>query len=207
MRQTWLSSPAQGGYAVFSRHVSLVVCCSSLSHTHPYPHPLITHHHHTTLQHRYCMDSLVDPSDWRRKSYEVCFEAKIKDLHLESICLACARFCLSSLRLVPKVRVRSKGNTKCFCKMSGMCVCYWSVIRSKFDLTADEDGCIVPNQISKLLRNLRAPAPIEVEDIEEALISLFDGASGDADSPKVKAVPFEKWYRVYYDEYDDDAKS
>ncbi len=41
---------------------------------------------------RYCMDSLIDPADWRRKSYEVCFEARIKELHLESICLACTYF-------------------------------------------------------------------------------------------------------------------
>ncbi len=42
----------------------------------------------------------------------------------------------------------------------------------------------MPKQVPKLLRNLRAPAPIEVEDIEEALISLFDGADKEAEEPR-----------------------
>ncbi len=122
---------------------------------------------------RYCMDSLVNPADWRRKSYEVCFQAKIKGLTLESVCLACARFCLSSFRLVPYVRFRSKGNTKCWCKSSGRCVCYWSVIRAKFDLTAGEDGCIMPKNLPHLIKILRAPAPVDIEDEEEALVRVL----------------------------------
>jgi hypothetical protein len=155
---------------------------------------------------RYCMDSFVDPADWRRKSYEVCFEARLKNFHLKSVCLACARFCQSDLRLTPYVRVRSEGNTMCYCKASGKCVCYWSVIRSKFDLIAGEDGCIMPKQIRKLLVNLRAPAPVEVEDVDECLVELAQGVAGDSEEPRVPAVPFEKWYRIYYDEFEDDAK-
>ena len=110
---------------------------------------------------RYCMDSYVNPADWRRKSYEVCFEARLKGFHLKSVCLACARFCQSSLRLTPYVRVRTPGNTKCYCKESGKCMCYWSVIRSKFDMMAGADGCIMPLNIPQLLKLLRAPAPVD----------------------------------------------
>lgn len=156
---------------------------------------------------RYCMDSFVDPADWRRKSYEVCFEARLKNFHLKSVCLACARFCQHDVRLTPYVRVRSEGNTKCYCKESGKCVCYWSVIRSKFDLIADEDGYIAPKQVRKLLVSLRAPAPVELEDVDECLVELAEGAPPDAEEPRIAAVPFEKWYRIYYDEFEDDAKA
>ena len=156
---------------------------------------------------RYCMDSFVDPADWRRKSYEVCFEARLKNYHLKSVCLACARFCQSDLRLTPYVRVRSKGNTKCYCKESGRCVCYWSFIRSKFDLVAGEDGCIAPKQIRRLLIGLRNPAPVEMEDVEECLVELAESSPPDADLPRVAAVPFEKWYRQHFDEFEDDAKA
>lgn len=156
---------------------------------------------------RYCMDSLVNPADWRRKSYEVCFEARIKGLHLESVCLACARFCLSSFRLTPYVRVRSVGNTKCWCKQSGRCVCYWSIIRSKFDLTAGEDGCIMPKNLPLLLKVLRAPAPVDIEDYEEALVELADGADAEAEEPRIAAMAFEKWYRRYYDEFEGEEQT
>lgn len=156
---------------------------------------------------RYCMDSFVDPADWRRKSYEVCFEARLKNFHLKSVCLACARFCQHDVRLTPYVRVRSEGNTKCYCKESGKCVCYWTVIRSKFDLIADEDGYIAPKQVRKLLVSLRAPAPVELEDVDECLVELAEGAPPDAEEPRIAAVPFEKWYRIYYDEFEDDAKA
>jgi hypothetical protein len=152
---------------------------------------------------RYCMDSLVNPADWRRKSYEVCFEAKLKGLHLKSVCLACARFCLSSLRLTPYVRVRTPGNTKCYCKESGMCMCYWSIIRSKFDMLAGEDGCIMPLNLAFLLKTLRAPAPVDIEDVEESLVELAMGAQDDAEEPRIEPVVFEKWYRRYYDEFED----
>jgi hypothetical protein len=156
---------------------------------------------------RYCMDSLVNPADWRRKSYEVCFEAKIKGLHLESVCIACARFCLSSFRLTPYVRLRSTGNTKCWCKQSGRCVCYWSIIRSKFDLMAGEDGCIMPCNLAGLLKMLRAPAPVDIEDSEEALVALAEGADAEAEVPRIGAMPFERWYRRYYDEFEGEAEA
>ena len=84
-----------------------------------------------------------------------------------------------------------------------MCMCYWSVIRSKFDMLAGEDGCIMPKNLPYLLKILRAPAPVDVEDVEESLVELAMGAADDAEEPRIEAVVFEKWYRRYYDEFED----
>ena len=84
-----------------------------------------------------------------------------------------------------------------------MCVCYWSPIRARFDAFASpDDGCIGPNQIRELLIALRSPAPIEVEDVEECFIVLADGSDGSQTTPRIKPVPFEAWYRKYYDEFE-----
>ena len=79
---------------------------------------------------------------------------------------------------------------------------YWSFIRSKFDLLAGEDGQCMPRDMRKLLVSLRSPAPVEIEDVEECLISLAEGRSADSDEPRIAAVAFEKWYRAYYDEFE-----
>lgn len=54
---------------------------------------------------RYCLDTHRDPDEWRRKSYEVCYNVLIDGLHLPSVCLSCAKHCLSGGRLVPYVKV------------------------------------------------------------------------------------------------------
>ena len=151
---------------------------------------------------RYCMDSFVDPADWRRKGYEVCFSAHTKTFNLQSVCLACSRHCCSGMYLRPYVRVRSLGNTKCYCKAAGLCVCYWSVIRNKFDLTTGDDGLIGPNQVQALLERLRDPAPVEVEDVEECLVALAGHTDSEMTTPRIGALAFEKWYRNYFDEYE-----
>jgi len=153
---------------------------------------------------RYCMDSYVDPSDWRRKSYEVCFEAGGSGYHLPSICLACSRHCCSGMFLRPFIRLRTPGNTKCYCKAAGLCKCYWSPIRNKFDQATEEDGFIGPNLVMPLLVRLRDPTPVEVEDEEECLVSLCGHTDNEATTPRIAALDFEKWYRRYYDEYEED---
>ena len=64
MRQTWISSPDQGGDIKGCRSpVFLIVCCSPLSSTPSYPHPLITHHKpHTTHDTGTKVDSAVNPT-------------------------------------------------------------------------------------------------------------------------------------------------
>lgn len=67
---------------------------------------------------RYCLDSLVDPSDWRRKTYETCYECTT--LKLTSVCMSCARHCLFAQKLRPYIRRRSVGNNLCDCILSGV---------------------------------------------------------------------------------------
>lgn len=150
---------------------------------------------------RYCLDSYVDEFDWRRKAMEACFECFLPgNHHLPKVCLSCARNCLSRYRLRPYIRSRNKGDT-CDCRLySKMCVSIWSPVRQEFDNLCQEDKCIGPNQIRGLLKILRAPYPIENADVEEALSLLAEGADEDEETPRLKPVPFERWYRKYYDE-------
>ena len=57
---------------------------------------------------------------------------------------------------------------------------------------------------------LRSPAPVDLEDEEEALVELADGAQRDAEEPRIEAMAFERWYRRFYDEFEgeeqDDSK-
>ena len=53
---------------------------------------------------RYCLDTMVDPADWRRKTYETCYQCP--GLKLKSVCLSCARHCLFDYNLVPYIRLR-----------------------------------------------------------------------------------------------------
>lgn len=158
---------------------------------------------------RYCMDTFCEEFDWRRKALETCFECITKTHHLKSVCLACARNCLANEKLRPHIRFR-KPKDICDCRISGLCVCSWSKVRAAFDKLIDEDKCIGPNQVRELLRALRAPYPVENADVEDCLLNLAEGRE-DEYSPRIGAVPFEKWYRKYYDEQkggdDDDEKS
>ena len=58
-----------------------------------------------------------------------------------------------------------------------------------------------------MLIGLRNPAPVEMEDVEECLVELAESSPPDADLPRIAAVPFEKWYRHHFDEFEDDAKA
>jgi hypothetical protein len=153
---------------------------------------------------RYCMDSFKDPSDWRRKSYEVTFEAGGSGYHLKSICLACSRHCCAGMYLRPFIRQRTPGNTKCYCRSAGLCKCYWSPIRNLFDQATQDDGKIGPNQVMALLVRLRDPAPVEEEDKEECLISLVGHNDDTVTEPRIEALAFEKWFRTYFDEYEEE---
>ena len=154
---------------------------------------------------RYCMDSFKDPADWRRKSYEVCFEAGGSGYHLRSVCLACSRHCCAGMYLRPYIRQRGPGNTKCYCKSAGPgCKCYWSPIRNRFDQATEDDGLVGPNLIMPLLVKLRDPAPVELEDLEECLVTLAGHIDHETTEPRIGALAFEKWYRQYFDEYEPD---
>jgi hypothetical protein len=63
-----------------------------------------------------------------------------------------------------------------------------------------DDFCIGPNTVRALLRILRAPYPVESADIDDCLLALAEGRDEQHSTPRIKPVPFEKWYRKYYDE-------
>jgi hypothetical protein len=142
----------------------------------------------------------MDKYDWRRKAMEACFECFLPKLHLKKVCLSCARNCLSGYRLRPYIRQRSRGDT-CDCRcLSGICVSKWSPIRAAFDNMAADDKCIGPNQVRALLKVLRSPYPVESADVDDCLSLLAEGKAEDEEYPRIAPVPFEKWYRKYYDE-------
>lgn len=140
----------------------------------------------------------MDQFDWRRKALETCFECFTKTAHLKSVCLSCARNCLANYRLVPVIRTRTKGDS-CDCRLTGNCMCMWSHVRAQFDNIIDEDKCIAPNQVRGLLKVLRAPYPVEGIDVEDCLLNLAEGQENEI-TPRIAPVPFEKWYRKYFDE-------
>ena len=140
----------------------------------------------------------MDKFDWRRKALESCFECFTKTKHLKAVCLSCARNCLSSYRLVPYIRNRTSTDM-CDCRLSGMCQCTWTHVRAQFDNIIDEDKCIAPSQVRGLLKVLRVPYPVEGIDVEDCLLNLAEGRE-DEYNPRIAPVPFEKWYRKYYDE-------
>ena len=130
---------------------------------------------------------------------ETCFEVHLPGKHLKKVCLSCARLCLPNARLRPYTRHRHKNDT-CDCRTSGLCVSMWTPARSAFDKICHiDDNCIGPNQIRGLLKSLRAPFPVENADVEDCLTMIADGVE-DSDTPRIKPVPFEKWYRRFYDE-------
>ena len=155
---------------------------------------------------RYCLDTKQDPDDWRHKTYEVCYNTYIDGHHFPSVCLACARHCLSGATLRPYVKLRQKGD-KCQCRGTKYCVCSYSRVRAEFDKFVGLeiiDVCIGPNQIRKLLQNLRNPIPITRDEIDDCLVTLADGIENTA-QPRIHPVKFEKWYREYFNEYEEDG--
>jgi hypothetical protein len=146
----------------------------------------------------------MDPFDWRRKALETCFECFTKTQHLKAVCLSCARNCLAGNRLRPYIRNRQPGDI-CDCRLAGNCMCAWSNIRAQFDNIIDEDKCIAPSQVRHLLKVLRAPYQVEGIDVEDCLLNLAEGREEEY-LPRIAAVPFEKWYRKYYDEEREDPE-
>jgi hypothetical protein len=138
---------------------------------------------------------------------EACFECFMPgNKHLHKVCLSCARNCLSSYRLRPYIRNRSKGDM-CDCRLfSGQCISKWSTIRQEFDnLASIDDKCIGPNQLRQLLKVLRSPFPVESADIDDSLSLLADGKGEDEEYPRIKAISFERWYRRYFDEPEEEV--
>ena len=144
---------------------------------------------------RYCMDTYVDPSDWRRKGVETCFE--VPSVKLKSVCLACARNCHRGAFQRIYVRYRGTGDI-CDCARQKFCNCSWSTIRMEFDKLAALDGCIGPNNIRDCLQALRGPAPVDSQEVEECLIILCDNDNEDREEPRVTSKQFEMWYREFY---------
>ena len=144
---------------------------------------------------RYCMDTYIDPSDWRRKGVETCF--RVPSLKLGAICMTCSRFCHKGKRLDIFVRYRG-SNDICECARTKWCICSWSTIRNEFDKQCGLDGCVGPNKIRDVLQALRGPAPIDSAEVEECLIVLTDGDSEEREEPRVSALVFERWYKEFY---------
>jgi hypothetical protein len=144
---------------------------------------------------RYCLETYIDPADWRRKGVETCFT--VPTMKLKSICLTCARFCHKGTRLGIFVRYRGSKDI-CDCARQKFCKCSWSTVRNEFDKKAEIDGCIGPDKIRDVLQALRGPAPVDTSEVEECLLVLTDGDSEDRTEPRVTAFRFEKWYKDYY---------
>ena len=144
---------------------------------------------------RYCMDTYIDPSDWRRKGVETCFG--VPSLKFKSICLSCSRHCHKGRRLDVFVRYRGSDDI-CECARTKYCKCSWSIVRNEFDKAAGLDGCIGPDTIRPVLQALRGPAPIDSAEVEECLIVLTDGDSELRTEPRVSPSVFEKWYKGFY---------
>lgn len=154
---------------------------------------------------RYCMDTRPQAPQlqWRRKGFETCFECP--SLSLKTVCMACARKCHKFRYLRIYLRRRYKPADACDCHTSGHCQCSWTPIREEYDKFAieEEDECIGPNKVRRLLEVLRAPAPVDQADVEDCLTELALGDE-DTDKPRILPVPFEKWYRNHYQEFEDE---
>lgn len=88
--------------------------------------------------------------------------------------------------------------------MSGECLCVWSLIRNEFDKNVARDNCIGPSQVRILLKALRHPYPVDAVDVENCLLSVAEGAEESDSKARIKPVPFEKWYKKYFDEVEID---
>ena len=101
-----------------------------------------------------------------------------------------------------KIRKRAPGAI-CDCSRTKHCVCSFNEIRRQFDILAERDGCIGPHLLRRLLQALRGPSPIEEAEVEECLVTL---ATGDErhEVPRIKPITFERWYRKFYNVFDED---
>lgn len=154
---------------------------------------------------RYCMDSFPDPTDWRRKVYEICFDVATPIGTLKSVCLACARNCVPNFRLQPYTKIRKVGDT-CGCRNTVYCLCSWSRIRAEFDKVCEDDGYIGPEQVRGLLLKLREPIPLDRETVVQCIAALCDDVDEqvvEGKKQRIRPVAFEKWYRECFDEYED----
>ena len=62
-----------------------------------------------------------------------------------------------------------------YCRLSGLCVSRYNTIRAFFDQLVDDDSCVGPSDIKQLLKNIRAPYPVDSADISDCLLSLAEG--------------------------------
>ena len=122
---------------------------------------------------------------------------------MAAICLACARHCHKGTNMHLKIRKRRDGD-KCDCSRTVHCVCSFSEIRKAFDIIAERDGNIGPNKLRKLLQFLRGPAPIEEAEVEECVMTLGDSSDETKELPRIRPIVFEKWYKFFYNIYDED---
>ena len=150
---------------------------------------------------RYCMDTVHDPKEWRRKGYEACYASPA--LGMVSICLACARHCHKGTNMFLRVRPRPPGAI-CDCSRTKYCVCSFNDIRKEFDIQADRDGNIGPNKIRPLLQALRGPAPIEESEVEECMMALGSTSDERKEVPRIVPIVFERWYKFFYSIFDED---
>jgi len=131
--------------------------------------------------------------------YSGMFEYRIDAMgHTHSTPLYLIKTIFYRYKLIPYVRSRS-SQEKCDCRSSGLCQCAYSTIRAQFDKMAADDKCIGPNQVRDLLKVLKIPYPVEGADVEDCLLTLAEGRE-DETYPRIAPVPFESWYRKYYDE-------
>ena len=108
-------------------------------------------------------------------------------------------------------------------------MCSLSDIRRAFDNISDRDGCIGPFQLRELLQYLRGPAPIEEAEVEEVngivamtsiivtlrlhlcflfqcLMTLGSTSDESVQYPRIAPIVFERWYKLFYNIYDDDEE-
>eukprot|EP00602_Paraphysomonas_sp_CaronLab_P007962 CAMPEP_0185034642 /NCGR_PEP_ID=MMETSP1103-20130426/24704_1 /TAXON_ID=36769 /ORGANISM="Paraphysomonas bandaiensis, Strain Caron Lab Isolate" /LENGTH=667 /DNA_ID=CAMNT_0027571381 /DNA_START=134 /DNA_END=2137 /DNA_ORIENTATION=+ len=160
---------------------------------------------------KYCMDTReqIPQLMWRRKGLECAYECPA--LGLTAVCMACARRCVRSRKLVLYLRKRKDRTDTCDCRTSGNCTCAWTAVREKIDSVIERkrddglpcDGCVGPDTVRKVLVALRAPIPVDSGDVEECLIALANGEE-NTHLPRIPAHIFEKWYRQHYQEYEQD---
>ena len=96
--------------------------------------------------------------------------------------------------------MRRKGD-KCDCSRGPHCLCSWSIVRDKFDKIAGPDFNIGPCDLRELLTDLRAPALLDDADFQDCLLALGEGVE-DSETPRIKPVPFEKFYVTFFQKYD-----
>jgi hypothetical protein len=97
----------------------------------------------------------VPQLQWRRKGLECAYECPA--LGLKAVCMACARRCVKSRKLLLYLRKRKTKADVCDCRTSGNCTCAWTLVREKIDRVVEEkangkptDGMIGPNSVRKV---------------------------------------------------------